>query len=81
MGPLFLFLYPSSIIERGPGIISLSLLVMGVIPRCAHMYTGVQSWSILLPLVRVGSAFYARVLHVPMITHVTGGGVGWIGGK
>ena len=81
MGILFQFFYPPFILEYGPVNISLSL-GRGVVPHHARTHICVQSWSTLLPLICVGSAFHARVPRATQIAHVTGrgGGVGG-GGK
>ena len=83
VGPLFLYIYPSFLLEFVPGYVYLYILDVGVVPCHSHMYVGVQSWCVLLPIFCVGSAFHARFLCDTRITHVTGGGGGggWVGKK
>ena len=41
MGPIFIFIFPSFLIEHGPGCISIYLLVVYVIPIWACTYVGI----------------------------------------
>ena len=80
MGPLFLFLSPYFPLDRGPGCISLSLVVVAMAPPCFRMYVSVQSWSVLLSLMCVGTTLRAHIQYSTRITHVPGGGEGggWV---
>ena len=74
MEPLFLYLSPSFIIEHGLERISLSLLFVSMVPCHARTYVSIQSCSVLLLIMHVGSVSCVRIPHANLIAHVTGGG-------